>query len=112
MLKRVLAGGGLAAAMAASTCCVLPLALGAIGVSGAWVSALSVLAPYQTAFRILAIFLLGAAFWMVYKQPAMTASGSACPAVPQRGVTKVILWAGAAVTGLVLSSGWWERFIA
>ena len=116
MLTRILAGGGLAAAVAASTCCVLPLSLGAIGVGGAWASTFSVLAPYQTAFRVLAILLLGVAFWLVYGQRAVAAygaaQGAACPVVPSQGVTKSVLWVGAAVMGLVLSSGWWERFIA
>ena len=102
--------------MAAATCCVLPLSLGAIGVGGAWASTFSPLAPYQTAFRVLAVLLLGAAFWLVYGQRAGAVTGAtpgaACPAVPSQGLTKTALWIGAAVMGLVLSSGWWERFIA
>lgn len=43
----LLAGGGLLAAMAASTCCVLPLSLGAVGLGGAWLSTLTALAPYE-----------------------------------------------------------------
>ncbi len=116
MLTKILAGGGLAAALAAATCCVLLLSLGAIGVGGAWASTFSPLAPYQTAFRVLAVLLLGAAFWLVYGQRASAASGAAqgaaCPVVPSQGVTKSVLWIGAAVMGLVLSYGWWERFIA
>ena len=47
-------GGGVAAAFAASTCCVLPLSLATAGVSGAWIASLSVLAPFQLGLRMLA----------------------------------------------------------
>ena len=113
MLAKVLAGGGLGAALAASTCCVLPLSLGAAGLGGAWLSRLSILAPYQTAFRVLAILLLGVAFWMVYgRRTAAVAAAAACAVVPSERITKTALWVGAIMMALVLSSGWWERVLA
>jgi mercuric ion transport protein len=112
MLVKVLAGGGLAAALAASTCCVLPLSLGAIGVGGTLLSALSIFAPYQTAFRVLGILMLGAAFWMIYGRRAAAVDGATCAATRSQQLTKTALWFGAVVMGLVVTSGWWERFIA
>jgi len=38
-------GGGLRAA-AASSCCILPLALFTVGISGAWIANLTALEPY------------------------------------------------------------------
>jgi mercuric ion transport protein len=35
--QQLMAAGGLLGALAASSCCVLPLALFALGVSGAWI---------------------------------------------------------------------------
>ena len=35
MLEKILAGTGLAAALAALTCCVMPLTFGALGLGGA-----------------------------------------------------------------------------
>jgi mercuric ion transport protein len=46
-LKTALAAGGILAALGASSCCVLPFALFTLGVSGAWISNLTALAPYQ-----------------------------------------------------------------
>jgi mercuric ion transport protein len=112
MLTKLLAGGGLAAALAASTCCLLPLSLGAIGAGGAWLSTVSALAPYQTGFRVLAIVLLGAAFWMVYAPRPAVAGADACAVAPAQGATKAVLWLGAIVTALVLTSGLWERLVA
>lgn len=111
MLEKLLAGGGLAAALAASTCCVLPLGLGAIGVSSAWTSGLAAFAPYQTFFRLLAILLLGTAFWLVYGRSRAGGTGTECEPAPSRPITKAALWLGALITGLVLSAGWWQQFV-
>lgn len=101
------AGGGFLAAVAASACCVLPLALGALGVGGAWLSALTWLAPYRTPIRILAILLLGAGFWMVYARRAPAIEGAACPAIPSRHITKALLWLGLIILVVALSADWW-----
>ncbi|MBI4273111.1 MAG: mercury transporter MerT [Rhizobiales bacterium] len=111
MIEKVLAGGGLAAAVGASTCCVLPLSFTALGLSGIWLSTLAVLAPYRIAFSIAAILLLGAGFWLVYATRGGLTEGAACAAASPRRATKGALWAGAGITAAVLSSGWWQQWI-
>lgn len=110
MLVKVLAGGGLASAVAAATCCVLPLSLGALGIGSASLSALSFFAPYQTAFRVAAILMLGAAFWLIYRRPAVTAGG-ACAVDRSQAPAKAVAWFGVAILGLVVTSGWWGQFV-
>lgn len=105
------AGGGLLAAIAASACCVLPLALGAVGLGGAWLSTLTVVAPYRTPIRILAILLLSAGFWLVYARRTPGAEGAACPTVPSQRVTKMTLWLGLFVMIVVLSADWWVPLV-
>ena len=46
----LMAAGGLLGALAASSCCILPLAMFGLGVSGAWIGNLTQLAPYQPYF--------------------------------------------------------------
>jgi mercuric ion transport protein len=111
MLTKLLAGGGLIAALAASTCCIIPLSLGALGVGGASLATLSTLAPYQAAFRVAGILMLGVAFWLLYCRPRGTVEGVACAVVPSQRLTKTALWIGAVTMGLVVTSGWWERFV-
>lgn len=41
------AAGGVLGAIAASSCCVLPLVLFSVGIGGAWIGNLTALAPYQ-----------------------------------------------------------------
>ena len=59
------------AAMLASGCCVVPLVLVVLGVSGAWISRLRVLSPYSTALMVLAILLLAVAAWQLFRTSAV-----------------------------------------
>ena len=68
MYEKALATVGLLAAIAASTCSVLPLALGSLGIGSTIVADLGVLAPHQTAFRLAAVTLLGADVWLAYSR--------------------------------------------
>lgn len=52
-------GAGLGAAVAASACCTIPLALVSVGVGGAWIGGLTALAPYRWVFVALAVAALG-----------------------------------------------------
>lgn len=45
--KGVYATGGLIGAILASTCCIAPFVFLLLGISGAWISYLTALAPYQ-----------------------------------------------------------------
>ena len=48
--QKFLAAGGVIGALAASSCCIVPLVLFGLGVSGAWIANLTQLAPYQPYF--------------------------------------------------------------
>ncbi len=48
-------GAAIGAAVAASACCTIPLALVSLGVGGAWIGSLTALAPYRWIFVTLAI---------------------------------------------------------
>ena len=112
MYEKTLAAGGLLAAIGASTCCVLPLALGSLGLGGAVVAGLGVLAPYQTVFRLAAIALLGAGLWLAYTRKPVLVDGAACAPSRSAGWTKPALLAGAAVLVVVLSEPVWARWLA
>jgi mercuric ion transport protein len=45
--QKLVAAGGVLGAFAASSCCIAPLALFSLGISGAWIGNLTALAPYQ-----------------------------------------------------------------
>jgi mercuric ion transport protein len=65
--QRLMAAGGLLGALAASSCCILPLVLFSLGVSGAWIGNFTQLAPYQPYFIAATICFLGYGYWLVYR---------------------------------------------
>lgn len=85
---------GALAAVGAATCCVVPLVLFTLGISGAWISNLTSLAPYQPIFVAFAAAALLYGFFKVYRQPAKACDdGTYCAAPSSTRVLKVALWA-------------------
>jgi mercuric ion transport protein len=77
--QTVLAAGSLLGALAASACCILPLVLFGLGVSGAWIANLTQLAPYQPYFIAATLGFLGSGYWLVYRSSKVAcASDEAC----------------------------------
>jgi len=77
--QRLMAAGGVLAALAASSCCILPLVLFGLGVSGAWIGNFTRLAPYQPCFIAATIACLGYGYWLVYRSSKLAcADGEAC----------------------------------
>jgi mercuric ion transport protein len=72
--QRLMAAGGLLGGLAASSCCILPLALFGFGVSGAWIGNFTRLAPYQPCFIAATIGFLGYGYWLAYRSSKL-----ACP---------------------------------
>ncbi|HHE08186.1 MAG TPA: mercury transporter MerT [Chlorobaculum parvum] len=103
--SRWIAAGGILGALAASTCCIVPLILFSLGVSGAWVGNLTALEPYKPIFIAITLGFLGYGYWMVYRKPRTCAEGAACARpLPNRPV-KTGLWAA---TILILIAFFWN----
>jgi mercuric ion transport protein len=66
------------AAIVGSLCCVAPLVLITLGISGAWISQLTALEPYRPIFIGVMMVCLGLAFRQLYIVPARCAPGEAC----------------------------------
>jgi mercuric ion transport protein len=115
MRETLLAAGGLVSALAASTCCIVPLALVSVGISGAWIGSVSALAPYQPLFLAVAAVSLGTGFWLVYRRPSPECEAGACAtAGAGRLITSVlwikgILWLGATLVALSVGADYGAR---
>jgi len=84
-----LLAGGLAAILA-SACCLGPLALLALGVSGAWIGNLTALESYRPVFIVVAAAALVVAGRRIWRPQTVCAPGEVC-AVPQvRRVQKLL----------------------
>src|ERR1700741_3437315 len=77
--QRLMAAGGLVGALAASSCCILPLVLFGLGVSGAWIGNFTRLAPYQPYFIAATLLFVASGYWLVYRSGTRTcAEGGVC----------------------------------
>jgi mercuric ion transport protein len=98
-----MAVGGLLAALAAASCCVVPFALFLLGISGAWISNLTALEPYQPTFAVIAFGFLGGGFYLVYRKPRVAcADGSYCAAPASKRTAKIGLWSAAVLVLVAL----------
>lgn len=103
----LLATSGIVAAIGAASCCVLPLALTLLGVSGAWMANLRALSPYQPYFIGLAAVAIGYGFYQVYwRQPACE-DGDACARPLPNRLVKSGLWSGAAIIAIAATFPIW-----
>ena len=99
--RGALAAGGLAAILA-STCCLGPLVLVALGVSGAWIGNLTLLEPYRPVFIGAALVALFFAGRRIFRPAAACRPGEVC-AIPQvRAAYKLIFWIVAALVLIAL----------
>ena len=91
--RALLIVGGFAAAIGASSCCVLPLVLFALGISGAWIGTVTALAPYHLYFVAAAVVFLGLGFFRVYRRPRVAcAEGETCARPRSSRLAKIALW--------------------
>lgn len=106
--RRLLAAGSLVGAALASSCCIVPLVLVSLGISGAWIGSLTVLEPYKPYFIAATAVLLGAGYWHVYIKPKRAcAAGSYCTTPSSSRTTKVILWLATVVIALAATINYW-----
>ncbi len=90
--------GGVAAILA-STCCLGPLVLVALGLSGAWIGNLTRLEPYRPFFIAGALVALFFAGRRIFRPAQACQTGEVCAVPRTRRVYKIIFWI---VSALVL----------
>lgn len=106
--ERLLAAGGIVGAIIASSCCVLPLLLVTLGISGTWIGSLTALEPYKPYFLVVTAILLGAGFWHVYIRPKKAcADGSYCARLTSGRITQAALWLATVLALLAATVNFW-----
>ena len=104
--------GGMLAAVGASICCAGPLILLLLGISGSWISNLTLLEPYRPIFIVAVLALFGFAGWKVYRPVEDCEPGTAC-AVPQiRKRRQVTFWLMALAALALVTSNYWIIWFA
>lgn len=100
----LLTAGGLAAAFGAASCCALPMLLGSLGLAGAWLGGLALLAgPYRPmllAAAVVGLIAGGLLFWRGRSVVACTPGAGACGRPRTTAVFFSALSLGAMLTAL------------
>lgn len=89
--RGALLAGGLAALLA-STCCLGPLVLIMLGVSGTWIANLTALEPYRPAFIVAALVALFFAWRRIWRPEVACLPGQVC-ALPRVSRAYKVLFA-------------------
>lgn len=100
--RGALFAGGLAALLA-STCCLGPLVLAGVGISGAWIGNLAALEPYRPIFIAVALVALLFARRRIFRPVAECKPGEVCAIPAVRGAYKTIFWVVAALVVVALT---------
>lgn len=77
-----------------SSCCILPLVLFSLGITGAWIGNLAALYPYKLYFLVPTAGFLVAGFYFTYRKPkaaACEAEGYCGTPIADR-INKTVLW--------------------
>ncbi|UCE32335.1 MAG: mercuric transport protein [Burkholderiales bacterium] len=98
-----LATGGLAALLA-SSCCLGPLVLLAVGISGPWLVHLTSLERYQPVFVAIAIAALAVAWRPIWRPVSACDTGKVCAAPPARRAYKALFVSVAALLLVSIAS--------
>jgi len=110
--KGWLAAGGVLGAVLASACCIGPLVLLTLGISGAWIANLTALEPYKELFAVIALGFIAAGFWQVhFRKPIVCEPGSYCARPASARITRTALWASLILVVATLTIGWWAPLL-
>jgi mercuric ion transport protein len=109
--KASLAGGALAA-IVASVCCLGPLVLVSVGISGAWIANLTAFEPYRPYAIGVALVCMALAYRKIYAAPApeACAPGTLCALPQTRRIYKVMFWVVSAMVLVALGFPYTARF--
>lgn len=106
--RRWFAAGGVLGALLASSCCIVPLVLISLGISGAWIGSLTALEPYKPIFIGFAIVFIVGGFWQVYlRKPEPCEDGTLCARPHAARITKAALWISTILVLLAATIDYW-----
>lgn len=102
---------GVAAAVGASVCCVGPLLLLALGVSGAWIGSLTELEPYRPYLIGLTLVFLGLSFRELYLVPQTCAPGTLCADPRSLRRQRLVFWVVCLLLLALIAVPWLAPFL-
>ena len=101
--------GAVAAAITASLCCVGPLLLLTLGVSGAWIGTLTHLGFLRPIGVIITGFFLILAFWKLYITPKRCMDDKPCANSNNLKTQRIVFWIITILVILLLAFPWYAH---
>lgn len=105
-LNRYALLGSVLAGVGASVCCLGPLVLLTLGISGAWIAHLAAFERFRPEFTVLALALIALAGWRLFAADRGCAPGSACARSPAQRWQRLTFWIVVPLVLLLLASPW------
>lgn len=105
------AAGGILGAVIASTCCLGPLLLLGLGVSGAWIGSLTTLEPYKYYFSALAIICIGIGLRLIYGKAKPACIDGYCARPGASIFVKTTLWLALGLVLLAVTVNIWAPWL-
>ena len=96
-------GAGVLGALAMTSCCILPLVLVSLGVTGVFIGQLTALYAYKWVTFSLAMLALAYGFWKAYRLvPKEACTDGTCARPVDRGLMRGLLWGALIIVLLAL----------
>jgi len=102
--------GAVLAAIGASVCCVGPLLLLSLGVSGAWISSLASFEPVRPIFIVLTLVFIGFGYRKLYLIPNNCEEHESCASPDSQKKQKLTFWVGSILISLLLAFPWYAPY--
>jgi mercuric ion transport protein len=102
---------GVLAALIGSLCCVAPLVLLTLGISGAWISQLTALEPYRPIFIGITLVFMGLAFRQLYIVPARCTPAEACANPPLQRRQRQVFWVVVVALAALIAFPWYAPLL-
>jgi len=102
--------GAVLAAIGASVCCVGPLLLLSLGVSGAWIGSLAAFEPVRPVFIFLTLVFIGLSYRKLYLIPNNCEEDKHCASPDSQKKQKLTFWVGSTLILLLLAFPWYAPY--
>ncbi len=99
------------AGIAASTCCLGPLVLLTLGVSGSWIGNLSAFEPFRPIFIAATLLFLGLAFRKLYLLPQRCAVDKPCATPANLHRQRLLFWVVSIAVLVIMSFPWYGPYL-
>ena len=103
--------GSFIVGIAAVLCCTGPLILLLLGISGAWISYLTILEPLRPVIVLLTGTFLGVAFWQLYVKPMKCTPGAVCAKPRYLLAQRLLFWLFTVILILLLTFPWYAHWL-